>query len=80
MVERQRREGERRAAMRPDERLPFLVPHDHPLQRRQPRHHVAHLRAQVEPLAAIPVAVGGDEHTRLDLTEPIEHALHAEIR
>ena len=31
-------------------------------------------------LAAVRVAVGGDEHLRLDLAEPIEHALHAEVR
>ena len=35
---------------------------------------------QVVPLAAVEVAVGGDQHARLDLAEAIEHALHAEVR
>ena len=38
-------------------------------------------RAQaVVRLAGVDVAVGGDEHPRLDLAEPIEHALDAEVR
>ena len=31
-------------------------------------------------LAGVVVAVGGDEHRRLDLAEAIEHALDAEVR
>ena len=33
-----------------------------------------------EALARIAVAIAGDEHLWFDLTEAVEHALHAEIR
>jgi hypothetical protein len=37
-------------------------------------------RADVVCLAAVPVAIDGNEDRRLDLAETIEHALHAEVR
>ena len=44
------------------------------------RRHRGYLLQAVDALAVVVVAVGGDEQLRLDLTETIEHALHAEVR
>ena len=46
----------------------------------QGRHHLVQHRGAGELLAAVPVAVAGDEHLRLDLGEPVDHAARAEIR
>ena len=43
-------------------------------------HHLVHHRGAGELLAAVPVTVAGDEHLRLDLGEPVDHAARAEIR
>ena len=43
-------------------------------------HHLAEHPGAGELLAAVPVTVAGDEHLRLDLGEPVDHAARAEIR
>ena len=48
-------------------------------QRRQRCHDLAHTFEAVDLLAGVPVAVGGDEYFGGDLSEPIEHALGAEV-
>ena len=40
----------------------------------------AEARQHVVTFAAVEIAVGGNQDAWLDLTEPIEHALHAEVR
>ena len=39
-----------------------------------------HLVEDRNRLAVVPVAVDGEQHARLDLSEAVEHALHAEVR
>ena len=56
------------------------VDQDHRGQARQGFHHLAEHPDAGEFLAAVPVAVAGDEHLRLDLGEPVDHASGAEIR
>ena len=46
-------------------------------QARQPGDQLGDLAVAVELLAAVPVAVGGDEHRRLQLTEPVQRAAGA---
>ena len=60
MIERQPGVHRRRAAMRRQEALPSRRPDDGALDRRQARDDLRHFRAQVEPLAAVHILVGGD--------------------
>ncbi len=53
--------------------------HDDRAQRRQLGDDLAELVGDVEGLAAVVVAVAGDQHLGLDLAEAVEHALDAEI-
>ena len=46
---------------------------------RQPGRDLGELVGDVDDLAGVPVAVGGDEQLRLDLAEAVEHAVRAEI-
>ncbi len=80
MIERQRRVNRRRAAVRSDERFPPLGADHRPLDGGQLSQHVGDLRALIERLAAVDVALGGDQDARLDLPESIEHPLDAEVR
>src|SRR6185437_10253369 len=52
---------------------------DDQAQRRQPAGDGRELVGDIDPFAVVAVAVAGEEYLRLDLTEPIEHALNAEI-
>src|SRR5688500_19773440 len=45
----------------------------------QPGEHRLGLLLAIELLAAVEVAVGAQQHLRLDLAETVEHALHAEV-
>src|SRR5829696_3398912 len=55
--------------------------HDHDtLDARNGRSDLAHARQAVDLLPRVPVAVGAEEHLRLDLSEPVEHTLHPKIR
>ena len=49
-------------------------------ERRQPRSHLRHLLAAVDELVAVAVAGDGEQHRRLELAEPVEHAPRAELR
>ncbi len=53
---------------------------DNVLQARQGTRHVSGFGEAVELLAAIDIPVNGEKDGRCDLAEPIEHALHAEVR
>ena len=53
--------------------------HDHPLQAGQAGRDLGELGAHVDRLAVIAVAVDGDQDLGLDLAEPVEHALDAEV-
>src|SRR4051812_5526350 len=54
---------------------------DHDALDRWDLHHdLAHPRQAVDLLPRISIPVGAEEHLRLDLAEPIQHALHAEVR
>ena len=46
---------------------------------RQAPHDLRQLRATVEVLAAVGVAVGRDEHLGFDLGEAVEHPVHTEV-
>ena len=46
----------------------------------QGRRDLGQHRGAGELLAVVPVAVAGDEHLRLDLREPVDHAARAEVR
>jgi hypothetical protein len=52
--------------------------HHHPLDARQLGDDLGEL-VEHEGLAAVVVAVAGDQHLGLDLAEAVEHALHAEV-
>ena len=54
--------------------------HDHVLDSGKLGQDLAYLRPAVEDLAAVEVAVGGDQHLGRDLAEAVEHAARAEIR
>src|SRR5258708_2314593 len=57
-----------------------VVRHDHHLaQRRQLLGDGAHALERVVALAVVAVAVGAEQHFRLDLAEAVEHALDAEV-
>ena len=79
MVEREARKLGGRPAMRSHEGVPPAVSDDGPCHRRQPGDHLGDLRALVERLSRVDVALGRQQDPRLDLAEPIEHALHAKI-
>ena len=79
MVERQWLEGERRASMRSDERLPLGIADDRPLEGRQSAGDIGRLAAQVEGLPTVGVLAGGNQQGRLDLTETIKDPLDAEV-
>ncbi len=53
---------------------------DGALQPRQFCRHFSNLVGNLDALAIIPVAIAGEEKLRFDLAEPIQHALHTEIR
>jgi hypothetical protein len=53
--------------------------HDHALQAGQLRSDLLEALQGVEALAVVPVAVGGEQHARLDLTESIENSARAEV-
>ena len=53
---------------------------DDPLDTRKLRQHLRHRRERVECLTRVEVAVSGEQHPRCDLTEPVEHPVHAEVR
>ena len=54
--------------------------HHDAFDRRDPRRHRCQPAYGVEPLAAVEVAVGAEQHLRPDLPEPVHHPLHAEVR
>ena len=73
----------RRPVLRPCETLRTLADEGHDgdmFERGQARDYFGELVMRGQHLAGIAVTVAGDEHFRLDLSETIEHALHAEIR
>ena len=95
MVEGQPREGDRRrrrrAAMksasrtalgsvREIRRVAEIGQHDDALDAGQLRQAFADAGQRIEALAAIAIAVGGEQQLGRDLAEAVEHALHAEIR
>ena len=56
-----------------------VVDDDALLHRRQLLQDLCGLFLRIELLAAVEIAVGAEQHFRLDLAETVEHALHAEI-
>ena len=94
MIERQRLELEDRAGAPATESRPRSrdreslavsplseVGNEHrPPHRRQRANDFGDTRRAVMPLAAVGVAVGGDEYLRLDLSESVDDALHAKVR
>ena len=53
---------------------------DHLAQRRQLLGNLAYSFERIVPVAVIAIAIGAEEHLRLDLSEALEHAFDAEIR
>src|SRR5262249_21142561 len=79
LVERERRIVRPRTTVRAQEGVPLPAADDRALDRRQLRENLPDLRPLVERLSGVRVRVGRDEDARLDLAEPIQYALHAEI-
>ena len=79
VVEREALRCEPCAAVRPDEVVPChrargrVADHDGGADGREAGPDLVEALQAVEPLAAVAVAVGREQHDRLDLSEPVEH-------
>ena len=78
MVERQALEAE--LGRLGEELIPAARHQDGVLDRRDATHDLRHPLVAVEVLAAVAVALGGDQDLRLDLLEPVHHGRRAELR